>query len=163
MSEKTGMAISSIMGFFWCLAGALALPQAGRVGAMAAAFLVSGALLYANASRPTAASKFNRKIFSVAVAFEVVGIAAAVWLLTRSHEPTLIVPVIAVIVGLHFIGMWLATDNRTYLGIAVAMSVAGLGSTLLPFPARMQVAALASAIILWAGAAQRLNKRSPTA
>lgn len=162
-SKKTGIAISSIMGFFWCIIGSITLTHTCRVATIAGAFVATGALLYANVSQSSALTKFNRNIFVLAMAFEIIGIAGAVWLLIAFREPTFIWSAVASIVGLHFIGLWLATDDRTYLGITIAMCGTGLVSALLPFPARMQVAGLASAMVLWLGAAQRLKRRPATA
>jgi hypothetical protein len=161
-SKKTGIAILSIMGLLWCLVGAITLPHTWRMTVIAGALIVYAALLYANASRPSALTKLDGETFALAVAFEVIGIAAAAGFLLASHQPTYILAAIAVVVGLHFIGMWLATDNKAYLGIAAAMCGVGLASVFLPSPARMQVAGLGSAIVLWVGAAQGINAPAPT-
>ena len=161
-SKKTGIAILSTMGFLWCLIGAVAFPYAWRMVVALFAFLILVALLYATARKTSAPTKLDGKIFGMSLAFEIGGIIAAVWLLNSFHEPTFILPAITVIVGLHFIGMWFATDNVTYIQIAIAMCGVGPVSAILPFPIRMQVAGLSSAVILWAGAAVGLSKRFTT-
>ena len=162
-NQKTGVAILSVMGFVWCTAGAILLPPPWRAAATVGASIICGALLYANASGPAVLARLDRRIFALAAAFEIVGIFIAIRFLVISHQATFIPAAIAAIVGLHFVGMWLASDNRTYLGIAAAMCGAGLASVFLSPPARMQVAALASGITLWAGAARGIWKRSAAA
>jgi hypothetical protein len=151
--QKRGVIILSVMGCVWCVATAFTLPSAMRSVTIAAALLVTGLLLLAIRSRAFATpGKFDRKIFRLSVVFETIVIFAAIFLLNYFHAAPFILSAIAIIVGLHFIGMWRATDKRMYLGIAAAMCLAGLVAAGLPPPLRFQVSGFGSALSLWIGA-----------
>jgi hypothetical protein len=93
-------------------------------------------------------------------AADAIAILAAVLLLRRFSLSQFLVPAIGVIVGLHFIGLWKATDLSVFRWTALAMCVVCTFSLLLPgrtvdgTDARQAVAGLGSALALWvAGAA----------
>lgn len=121
--------------------------------AIVAALLVTGLLLLAIGRGAFATpGKFDTKIFRLSVVFETVAIFAAIFLLNYFHAATFILSAIAIIVGLHFVGMWRATDKRMHLEIAAAMCLAGVAAAGLPPPLRYQVAGFGSAFSLWIGA-----------
>jgi hypothetical protein len=68
-----------------------------------------------------------------------------------------LIPAVGVIVGLHFIGLWMATGSRRFLGIAAAMCAVSVFSASLPvayayLDLRVAVCGFGNAIVLWIGA-----------
>lgn len=118
----------------WWLAGAGAV--AGLPGSV---LQVLGILIFAVSGiwvvkrRPRAARRQPRWAYYVgAIVVEIASIALAqAWLTARGLEP-LLFPVIGVIVGLHFTGLWLAFARRRFLALAGAMTVINLLAIVLP-------------------------------
>jgi hypothetical protein len=96
----------------------------------------------------------------MAVLFEAAGILGTVWLLKQFGLSQLLMPAIGSIVGLHFLGLWKATDLRVFLWTALAMCLVCGVAALLPV-ARANgevnwsqiVAGLGSAVVLWGASA----------
>jgi hypothetical protein len=99
---------------------------------------------------------FRPAIYGMAVSFEAGAIFTAIWLLKRFALPQFLLPAIGFIVGLHFLGLWKATDLRNFLWIALSMcTVCGLAA-FLPgvtengdVDLRTVAAGLGSALVLW--------------
>ena len=120
------------MAVVWCVFTSFSMPAPWRASLIAAVLLVSGCLiLFAVKRRPAGPAKFDRRIFWLSVAFEAVAAYGAIRFLIGIHAPTYILPAIAIIVGLHFIGMWLAMDRRDHLVVCAAMC--GLGVAAIVF------------------------------
>ena len=124
---------------------------------MAAALLMFGLPILRARKRTFPRGKLDRKIFWLSVGFEIVAIIAAGYLLTAAHAPSYILAAIAIIVGLHFIGMWLATGRRDYLAVCAAMCALGVAAFFLTPPLRMLLPGFGSALTLWT-AAFRLSR-----
>ena len=106
---------------------------------------------------------FRDRIYGKAVVFEVVAIAATIWLLKLFGLPDLVMPAIGFIVGLHFLGLWKATDLRVFLCTAVAMClVCGIAAFLPGATASgnvdlpRAVTGLGCALVLWGASAWSL-------
>jgi len=103
-----------------------------------------------------ASAKFRGLIYGGAVAFEVIVIVLGSILLQRSTLQQFILPFVGFVVGLHFIGLWKATDLRLFLWIAVAMCLVCTVAVFLPsrrsygVDPRIAVTGIGSAVILWA-------------
>lgn len=64
-----------------------------------------------------------------------------------------IVPVIAIIVGLHFLPLARGIPVPLYYATGSALVALGLGALLLPGPERMETTGLVAAVIMWISAA----------
>ena len=100
---------------------------------------------------------FRRRAYTVTVILELAALVAATNLLPRAGFGDELIPAVGVIVGLHFIGLWMATGLRRFLWIAFAMCAASAISAFLPMAytgldPRVAVCGFANALVLWAGA-----------
>jgi hypothetical protein len=166
--EMSGASIGALVGVFfgcaWGLVGAAGLPSQERPLGIVVGLVISLALaiLLVTHRSPAGASPgvFRGALYGAAVAFEVVAILATVWVLRYWGLEGLLVPAIGFIVGLHFVGLWKATDLIVFAWVAVAMCVVCLVAAALPGSAaagdatnlRQAVAGWGCAIVLWIAA-----------
>jgi hypothetical protein len=160
-----GSVVGVAFGCAWGIAGATALPRPWQVWALGSCIGISAVLIVALAlphkQRPS--STFRGHIYGMAVAFEAAGIFATIWLLRQLALPQFLLPAIGLIVGLHFLGLWKATDLRVFLWTALSMClVCGLAA-FLPgatengsVDVRRVVAGLGSALVLWGAGGKTL-------
>jgi hypothetical protein len=94
---------------------------------------------------------FTLAPYIIAVAFELIAILIAVVILRRRRQYDLILPIICILVGLHFFGMVPALDSNEYWWVGAAMCLWPLGVIALA-PRRwwIPMTGLGCAIILWA-------------
>lgn len=90
------------------------------------------------------------------VLFEAVLIVLTVVLVRRFSHRSLIPPIIAIIVGLHFVGLYFAAGQVVFIWLAVAMFVVGVVAVLAPQALRLPIAGFGSAIALWGSAIEML-------
>lgn len=154
---QLGLIIPVGFGCLWAVAGTTDFRGASRFLILLASIGISGALIFATLRTPLQVrGQFDGSIFAMAVAFEALAIAAVVIILNRRDWTSLILPAIAIIVGLHFVGLWRATANVSFIWLALALCVVGLVAASLPAPMRRPVAGLGSALSLWGTAALTL-------
>jgi hypothetical protein len=112
-----GATIGVVFGCAWGIAGATALLAPWHSWAIGSSIGISIVLVVALslAQRRRASGTFRGRIYGIAVVFEVVAIVATIWLLKLVGLPHLVMPAIGFIVGLHFLGLWKATDLRVFL------------------------------------------------
>jgi hypothetical protein len=152
-NRRTGVIILSVAAALWCSLTSPSLPEAWRIPIVATGLLISGALIALAVKRGSENSgPFHLKIFWLSVGFEAVAIPLAIHFLIAAHQAAFILPVLTIIVGLHFVGMWLALERRLHLAICFGMCAAGLIAIFLTPPLRMQVAGFGSALTLWLAA-----------
>ena len=126
-----GSLIGLLFGLLWLLVGASASGQA------AIPVAVTGVMIFALAAwrvvRRGGGSRrrFRRGYFIAAVLFELAAIMAAQQWLAARGRGDLLFPVVGVIVGLHFIGLWLAANNGRFLWLSGAMVAVNLAALLL--------------------------------
>jgi hypothetical protein len=153
-----GVAIGALFAVVWGLAGARALPGAWR-RRVSLLSLMAGAGLAARAvvapPSPTFAQHFDGTIYGVAVVLMLAGIIVAGRLLRGPERRGLLAPTAALIVGLHFIGLWAATGQKLFFGVACGLSAAALIAFGWPrrpngYDPRLAIAGLGSALVLWA-------------
>ncbi|MDQ2993193.1 MAG: hypothetical protein M3R30_10305 [Candidatus Eremiobacteraeota bacterium] len=105
------------------------------------------------ASNAPPRSAAERRTISRAVAWatgaEGLAIVASVNVLVNVHLPDEIVPVIAVIVGLHFLYLAAKMPAQTYYVTGGLLVLAGLAGSALPMPERLQAVCASAAIVLW--------------
>lgn len=166
-AAKTNRPVPALIGTgfggVWAVMGAMALPRSLTPWAVGAALTIAlilvGRLWFSVA--PESSSLFHRHAYRVAVVLEVVALVAAGYLLPRYGLEAYFVPAIGIIVGLHFIGLWRASDKTIFLWIAgtmCAVSAAAIALPSAPFGflnARTLFASYGNALILWVGAARR--------
>lgn len=153
--------IGWFFGIFWALLAASALPRPyDRIGcALAAitAIIFLGRLWryepLADAARPA----FRMSIYLVAVTAELLSMYAAALLLPGFGAGQQVYPAIGCIVGLHFIGLWLATQSQRFLYITAGMCFVSLFSMIMPFTwhaigLRYLLLGAGNAIVLWLAA-----------
>lgn len=172
----TGAGVMVGFGVLWALAGGPGLPTsfavalivmlvAGVIGSIIAITLLwrraAGAApdKYTDAAAP---GSNTNKWFAVVFTVEMGAIALAIWLLVRTGHTALIAPVVAVIVGVHFLPLAALFQARAYYMTGIVMSLLAIicivavvvgahpGGT----SARLwsSVVGLGSAAILWATA-----------
>ncbi len=153
--------IGWFFGTFWALLGAFALPHPYQRTGCALA-LVIALIFLARLWRyepPTAAAKsiFRAPPYFIAVSAELLCMYTAALLLPRVGAQQQVYPAIGCIVGLHFIGLWLATRNRQFLRITAGMCFVSLLSMIMPFTwhtlgLRYLLLGAGNALVLWVAA-----------
>jgi hypothetical protein len=154
-----GVAAGAAFAALWGLAGARGLAGAWRrrtvvLVLMACAGLIARAFIAP--PQPAYAMRFDAPVYGYAIAFAITGVVLAALALRTPGRRGFIAPVVAIITGLHFIGLWIATGQRLVLGVTLGLCAAGLialGWTRRPGGAadpRLAIAGLGSALVLWA-------------
>jgi hypothetical protein len=150
--------IGWIFGTFWAMLGAFALPRPyNRVGCVLAAIIAILFLVVLWRREPrgdTATAVFRMPIYLIAVFAELLCMYAAALLLPRIGGGQEVYSAIGCIVGLHFIGLWLATQSRRFLHITGGMCFVSLLSMIVPFTwhsigLRYLLLGAGNALILW--------------
>ena len=139
----------------WLFVGAAALK-----GSLAVAIAVAGVLVFAAAGwrvrqRRQRNRRFVRGYYLAAVVGEVVVLVLAQhWLASHGRE-VLLFPVVGMIVGAHFIGLWAAMRDRRFLWLTGAMLVVNLAALLIPMQTakRQMLSGFGSSLALLAAAA----------
>ncbi len=153
--QQIGVLIGVIAGGSWALAGSASLRGAPRVLAMIVSLVGSILLAVATARLPSngEAGRFDGAIYGIAVTAEAIAIVVAVPVLRRLGRGDWLVPVIAMIVGLHFLGLWRATGDAVFVGLAAGLCAIGIMGVRVPASWRMLVVGFGCALVLWAAAA----------
>jgi hypothetical protein len=153
--------IGWFFGTFWALLGSFGVPRpyvrAGCVFAILMALIFIVRLWRFEPATSAARPLFRMPVYFIAVAAELLGMYTAALLLPRHGAEQQVYSVIGCIVGLHFIGLWLATRSRLFLRITVGMCFVSLLSMFLPFTwhnigLRSLLLGAGNAIVLWLAA-----------
>jgi hypothetical protein len=129
--------------------------------------LISGALAFGagsfSAKRPPGELLKIRKLVRLWSAVEGIAIVVAVLALGHINKPALIVPAIAVLVGLHFIPLARGFPQPKYYATAAAMIAGGVIAAALPKQVGPILASATAALALWATAISLLldTRRRP--
>lgn len=148
--------VGTAFGGLWSVLGATALSLHWTIPAAAAGLLIT-ALLIALRCRSAGygSGVFRRRAYLVAVGLEVVGLYLAMLLLQKYELEAFFVQALGLVVGLHFIGLWVASGQRRYLWLCSIMCVVSLIGILLPgaasgdFNLRNVVTSYGCAVALW--------------
>ena len=164
MNGATVGAVAGVaFGCAWAIAGATAMPSPWRAWVIGLSMAISAALIVALAASPAPheQSTFRGQVYGLTVALEVAGIIMVVSLLKYFALAKFLLPAIGFVVGLHFVGLWKATDLSLFLWTAAAMCIVCFGAALLAGSGGSEgidisriVCGLGCALVLWvAGAA----------
>jgi hypothetical protein len=151
------MGVAVVCGFatIWAWMGAGALHH-GSVVVRAAVILISVTLLVGRML--TIGRGRYRPVDRRLLRFTIAGEIIALWIMGAAlghwNQPGLLLPGLAIIVGLHFFPMARAVGISAYNVTASAMTVAGIGSLAVTEPSRTALLGLGCAIILWLTIAQ---------
>lgn len=153
-----GATVGTAFGCAWGIVGSLGLPRDARTAGIVVASGISAALIVALVVHPNTltSTKFRGWIYGGAIAFEVIVIILGSIPLQRPSLQQYILPFVGFVVGLHFIGLWKATDLRLFLWIAAAMCLVCVVAAFLPsrrpdgVDLRIAVTGIGSAVVLWA-------------
>jgi len=154
-----GVAAGAAFAALWGLAGARGLAGAWRRRIAVLVLMASAGLIvraFIAPPQPAYAMRFDAPVYGCAAAFEIVGVLLAAFALRAPARRGLLAPVVAILTGLHFIGLWIATGQRLFLGVTLGLCAAGLIA--LGWPRRpgggadppLAIAGLGSAFVLWA-------------
>jgi hypothetical protein len=146
-----GAIIVSIFAIAWMAAGTRTLGRAWFRFLFSMSILISIALVYAAAHIvPSHPPIFNGKAYGIAVTIEAILIVLAVVVLRMTDRKYLLLPVISVIVGLHFFGMVPALGSNLYWWVGAAMCLLSIFTiAVLPRMVWDPVVGLGCALILW--------------
>jgi len=148
--------VGTAFGGLWSVLGAMALPQHWMMPAVVIGLLVTVFLLVQRCRNAgSGSSLFRRRAYIVAVVLEVTGLYLAMLLLKKYELEPFFVQALAFVVGLHFIGLWVASGQRRYLWLCLNMCIVSLIGIILPDGASGQLnlrnvfTAYGCAIALW--------------
>ena len=157
-APNIGPVVGVAFGCAWGVAGATALPPPWQAWGIGSSIAISAVLIVALTlpHKQRHLGTFRGHIYGIAVAFEVAAIFGTIWLLRQFALSQFLLPAIAFIVGLHFLGLWKATDLRVFLWTALAMCFVCGVAALLPgatangnLDVRRVVTGLGTALVLW--------------
>jgi len=156
-----GPVVGVAFGCAWGIAGATALPTRCQDPAVISCIGVSVALtVFALSRKQCKPGIFSGRTYGMAILFESAAILGTVYLLRQSALSQLLMPAVGFIVGLHFLGLWKATDLRVFLWVALAMCLVCGAAAFLPVAGangnvdlRRVEAGLGSALVLWRSSA----------
>jgi hypothetical protein len=150
---RSGLFILTIFAAAWACAGLMAAGYAPAWTLAPAA--VSAALLGWTLSEPATARSLGphvRRLVGRWSMIEGLAIGAALYVLVNRHEIEAIFPVLAVIVGIHFLPLARGIPIRLYYASGTGLVLLGLGGMLVPAADRPIAIGLGAAAILWATA-----------
>ena len=156
----TSSLIGICFGGLWAGAGSMAFSGSIRGVLLTLAVLLTAGLAV-HASRSLAASEsqsgmFHRRPYVVAVVLESLAIAGVVTLLPRYGAERYLLQALGVIVGSHFIGLWIASRSFRFVWISAGMCLVSIAS----IPAQHATAGVragdvltgfGNALVLWLG------------
>jgi len=151
MKVPVGAIIVSIFAVVWVAAGTHQLGRRWFALLSLMSILVSLGVICAAASiTPAHSVAFNATAYNISVVFEAVLIFLAVVFLVRSGNKQFLLPVISIIVGLHFFGMVWALGSNLYWFVGAAMCLLSI-LTMSIFPQLIwaPVVGIGCAVILW--------------
>jgi hypothetical protein len=150
--NSIGAIIVAAFAVLWVAAGASNMQRRWFTLSMVIAIAISGAIVFTATRIPFGrhSGGFNGKIYGVFVTLEFLAILIVAVLLNRSGRTEYLIPVTALIVGLHFFGMVPATHSNEFWWVGGAMCVLPLLTmVILPQPWWTPVVGFGCALILW--------------
>lgn len=135
-------------GLWWIMSGLAALSALNKTSS---GILIGVALLVVLVGLRSKSAKhsFDRRTFLLASIGEGIGIASVLVISAVSHKPSLIMPLIGAVVGLHFIPLAKAFADRAFITAGCLLTVVSLLALLWSSPLREAVAGLGGGSVLW--------------
>jgi hypothetical protein len=166
--------IAAIFGLFWGITGTAGLPPPFELLGRSLLFVITLTLFAValgflrrarrlpSANGETAINPFRTRAYRLSVLLMTIAIPITSIVLSNTGFGDAIVPVIAIIVGLHFFGLIRAFDSQRFALVGGAMCLVGVVALGLPvhlrlntgasLPIRETVVGVGCALILWGGA-----------
>ena len=117
-----GAIVVSIFAVIWIAAGTHNLGRRWFSWLLSISILISlGVIVAAGKISPAHPATFNGKAYGLSVAFEAILIFLAVLLLSSGDRKRFLLPIISIIVGLHFFGLVWAFGSNEYWFVGSAM------------------------------------------
>ena len=114
--------VVSIFAVIWIAAGTHNLGRRWFSWLLSISILISlGVIVAAGKISPAHPATFNGKAYGLSVAFEAILIFLAVLLLSSGDRRRFLLPIISIIVGLHFFGLVWAFGSNEYWFVGSAM------------------------------------------
>ena len=154
MKIPVGAIIVSCFAVIWTAAGARSLGRRWFAFLLSMSILISLGVIYAGGHIETGRPlTFNSKAYNISVAFEAVLIFFAVLFFRQPDRKHRLLPIVSIIVGLHFFGMVWALGSNLYWWVGGAMCLLPiLATSILPQNLWAPVVGLGCAVILWLSA-----------
>lgn len=146
-----------IMGFFGAVFAALTIHQHWQVAGLKIAlpFIISIAI-WAVAAQTIrlkgngfAMSEKMKKVLLWSSTGEGIGIFVAVNVVNNLHRPDLILPAMALVVGLHFLPIAHAVSFRPFYILATVLLLSAAIGFIVPAPVGSEIAGISAALALW--------------
>lgn len=161
---RIGVIVLSVFAAIWCIAG-FALAGTGSALSYVLVLLITAAIIVASARRPMgsggdAAGRRIGRLVGLASAGEGIAIVIAVIVLQSLHAPDDIMPVIAIIVGVHFFALGWSMPMRLYYATGALLVALGVVGIFVGDATRPLVVGVGAACILWLTAVVLLNRQA---
>jgi hypothetical protein len=161
---RVGVVVLSVFAAIWCIAG-LALAGMGATFLYAIVALITATIIVVSARRPVnggdgQAGRRIGRLVGIASAGEGIAIVIAVLVLQSLHAPDDIMPVIAIIVGAHFLPLAWTIPARLYYATGTLLIALGIAGVFVSDATRPLVVGVGAACILWLTAAVLLNRQA---
>ena len=146
-----GAIVVSTFAVIWIAAGTRNLGRRWFSWLLSISILISlGVIIAAEKIAPVHPATFNGKAYGLSVSFEAVLIFLAVLFLRSDDRKRFLLPIISIVVGLHFFGLVWALGSNEYWFVGSAMCLLSiLTMSILPRNLWDSVVGLGCAVILW--------------
>ncbi len=150
---RGGIWVLNIFAAIWAVAGIVVSQQPAWLAVVP--ILISAALLLWASRQPVGTGNpvegdHVGRVVGIATAIEGVAIFLAANVFINLHMPTLLLPAIAIIVGLHFLPLAWGIPVPLYYRTGVALVVVGVAASQFPAPDRAIATGSGAALVLWA-------------
>jgi len=153
MGVRIALVVLNVFAALWAWVG---LKLSGVAPALTfVPFFVSVALLawgWRGAGMVPARGRHVGKVVGLWSAIELVGLLIAANVLEHYHRPDLMLPIGAIIVGLHFFPLARGIPVKLYHATGAGLLVTGVAGLVAPAADRAIVAGMGAALVLWATA-----------
>jgi hypothetical protein len=92
------------------------------------------------------------KVVAIWSSIEGIALFVTANVLVKVHRPDLMLPLGAIVVGLHFFPLARGIPVRLYYATAAGLVIVGIGAVIVPAADRAMMAGMGAAVVLWATA-----------
>ena len=154
---RTGVVILCIFAAVWAGAGILVQPL--PTGWIALPLAISTAvLIYASRQRTEPPPPHVGRLVGIWSAVEGIAMFVAADMLINAHRSDALMPVFAIIVGLHFLPLARGIPVRLYYGTGAALITLGVAGLMVPQALRALIVGGTAPVILWASAVAMVRR-----